>query len=177
MYCKNCGKFMNDDDPFCPSCGTPNKAQAAEQAEELGFEQPQAPQKKFNLNLSKKAKIGIIAAFVFLLLLYLFCYLRRRQLDNRALLTCALLVCVAVPFLLPHMHDRYFFIADVLSVAFAFVCVRLVHVPVCVSFGSLMGYHAYLTGRWFLDKPQSMAWGAAALALVLLLAVTAVLFI
>ena len=44
----------------------------------------------------------------------------------------------------------------------------LAHVPVCVSFASLMGYHAYLTMRWFLDKPQSMAWGAAALLLVIL---------
>ena len=113
------------------------------------------------------AKIGIAAAFAFLLLLFFFCFLRRKHLDDKALLTCSLLICVAVPFLLPHMHDRYFFIADVLSVAFAFVCVRLVHVPVCVSFASLMGYCAYLTGRWFLDKPQSMAWGAAALLIVL----------
>ena len=60
------------------------------------------------------------------------------------------------------------FLADALSVAFVFVWVKLVHVPVFVSFASLMGYCAYLTGRWFLDRPQSMAWGAAALALVIL---------
>ena len=114
------------------------------------------------------AKLGIAAAFAFLLLLYIFCFLRRRRLDDRALLTCSLLIAVAVPFLLPHMHDRYFFLADVLSAAFAFQFVMLVHVPVCVSFASLMGYHAYLTMRWFLDKPQSMAWGAAALLLTIL---------
>ena len=118
-------------------------------------------------NTEQLAKLGIIAAFAFLALLYLFCFLRRRQLDDRALLICSLLVCVAVPFLLPHMHDRYFFVADALSVAFVFVWVKLVHVPVFVSFASLMGYCAYLTGRWFLDKPQSMAWGAVALIAVL----------
>lgn len=118
-------------------------------------------------NTDQLAKAGIIAAFVFLGLLYLFCFLRRRHLDDKALLICSLLVCVAVPFLLPHMHDRYFFIADVLSVAFAFVFVRASHVPVLVSFASLMGYHAYLTGRWFMNKPQSMAWGATALILAL----------
>ena len=84
------------------------------------------------------------------------------------ILALAALIAVAVPFLLPHMHDRYFFLADVLSAAFAFQFVMLVHVPVCVSFASLMGYHAYLTMRWFLDKPQSMAWGAAALLLTIL---------
>lgn len=118
-------------------------------------------------NTEQLAAIGIFAAFAFLALLYLFCFLRRRQLDNKALLICSLLVCVAVPFLLPHMHDRYFFLADALSVAFVFVWVKLVHVPVFVSFASLMGYCAYLTGRWFLNKPQSMAWGAIALIAVL----------
>ncbi len=118
-------------------------------------------------NTEQLAVIGIIAAFAFLALLYLFCFLRRRQLDNQALLICSLLVCVAVPFLLPHMHDRYFFLADALSVAFVFVWVKLIHVPVFVSFASLMGYCAYLTGRWFLNKPQSMAWGAIALIAVL----------
>ncbi len=115
-------------------------------------------------NADRLSRIGIIAAFVFLLLLYLFCFLRRRQLDDRALLVCSLLVCVAVPFLLPHMHDRYFFVADVLSVAFAFVFVKLAHVPVLVSFASLLGYHAYLRMRYLLP----MRYGAAALLIVLL---------
>ena len=118
-------------------------------------------------NTEVLSKVGIAAAFVFLLLLYLFCFLRRKQLDDKALLVCSLLICVAVPFLLPHMHDRYFFIADVLSVAFAFVFVKLAFVPFLVSFASLMGYHAYLTMRWFLDRPQSMVWGATALLIAL----------
>lgn len=114
------------------------------------------------------AKLGILAAFAFLLLLYVYCFVRRRDLNDRALLVSALLISVAVPFFLPHMHDRYFFIADILSMAFAFQFVTLIHVPVCVSFASLMGYHAYLTMRWFLGRPQSLAWGAAALLLVIL---------
>lgn len=126
-------------------------------------------------NTEQLAAIGIIAAFAFLALLYLFCFLRRRQLDNKALLICSLLVCVAVPFLLPHMHDRYFFLADALSVAFVFVWVKLVHVPVFVSFASLMGYCAYLTGRWFLNKPQSMAWGATALLIVIFTLIAALM--
>ncbi len=109
------------------------------------------------------SRIGIIAAFAFLLLLFLFCFLRRAHLDDRALLTCSLLICVAVPFLLPHMHDRYFFISDVLSVAFAFVFVKLTHVPVLISFASLLGYHAYLRMRYLLP----MRYGAIALLIVI----------
>ena len=126
-------------------------------------------------NTDALARLGIAAAFAFLLLLYILCFLRRRNLSDRALLICSLLICVAVPFLLPHMHDRYFFIADALSVAFAFVFVRLAYVPVCVSFASLMGYHAYLTMRWFLGRPQSMAWGACALLAVIVTLAAALL--
>ena len=116
------------------------------------------------------SRIGIIAAFVFLLLVFALCFLERKKLGDRALLTVSLLICLGVPFLLPHMHDRYFFLADVLSLALAVAVPRLFPLPVLVSFGSLMGYHAYLTEprRWFLNKPQSMGWGACALLAVIL---------
>ena len=110
------------------------------------------------------AKLGILAAFLFLIVLFAFCFVLRKQLSRKVLLTCALLITTAVPFLLPHMHDRYFFIADVLSVAFAFVVPSLLHVPVLTSFASLLGYHAYLRMRYLLP----MRWGAAALLIALL---------
>ena len=108
------------------------------------------------------AQIGILAAFGFLLLLYVLCYIRRRRLDPRALLGCAALICVAIPFLLPHMHDRYFFLADVLTLALAVVSPRLALVPAAVSFASLLGYHAYLKMQYLLP----MRYGAIALAAV-----------
>ena len=120
------------------------------------------------------SKIGILAAFLFLLVLFAFCFIQRKRLSRKALLTCALLITTAVPFLLPHMHDRYFFIADVLSVAFAFVVPALLHVPVGVSFASLLGYHAYLRMRYLLP----MRYGAAALLIVILtLIVTLAVFL
>ena len=76
-----------------------------------------------------------------------------------------LLMAVGIPFLLPHMHDRYFFPADVLSVVFAFAC------PICFAaapltqFASLLGYHAYLKMRYLLY----MNHGARALIAVLAL--------
>ena len=111
------------------------------------------------------AGIGIAAAFLFLLLLFLLCFLRRRHLDAQALLACAVLISVAVPFFLPHMHDRYFFLADVLSVALAVTVPYLAIVPVCVSFGSLLGYHAYLRMRYLFP----MRYGTAALLTVIVI--------
>lgn len=115
------------------------------------------------------SKIGIASAFAFLFLLFFLCWAERRRLNDRALLICSLLVCVAAPFLLPHMHDRYFFLADVLSVALAVASPRLVHVPVCVGFASLLGYHAYLRQRYLLP----MRYGAAALLLVIVTLIAA----
>ncbi len=115
------------------------------------------------VNTALLTELGIVAAFLFLFLLFLHCWLRRDTLDNRALLICCLLTVIAVPYLLPHMHDRYFFIADVLSLALAFVIPALGYCPILVSFASLLGYHAYLKMQFLLP----MSWGAAALLLVI----------
>ena len=119
------------------------------------------------------ARLGILAAFVFLGAVFVYCFVRRKELGNKALLVCALLICLGVPFLLPHMHDRYFFLADVLSVAVALVLPWLLHVPVCVSFASLLGYHAYLVLRYLLP----MRYGSVALILALLSLAFALVFL
>ncbi len=105
--------------------------------------------------------IGIAAAFGFLVLLFVLCWIARRRLDRTALMLCAALISVAVPFLLPHMHDRYFFLFDILSVCAAFVMPKLLPLPFLASFASLLGYHAYLKRRYLLP----MRYGAYALLL------------
>ena len=109
------------------------------------------------------SELGIVLAFLFLFLLYLHCWLRRRELDNRELLICSLLIAVAVPWFLPHMHDRYFFIADALSVAVAFAVAPLCFVPVLCSFASGICYYAYLKMRFLLP----LSYGGISLLLVL----------
>lgn len=54
------------------------------------------------------------------------------------------------------MHDRYFFLADALSVIWAAGTYRRAPVPVCVQIASFGGYHAYLVLRYAFP----MAWGA-----------------
>ena len=108
--------------------------------------------------------LGIVIAFLILFLIYLLCWIERMQLDRTRLLLCAVLICVVVPFFLPHMHDRYFFMADVLTAALAVVLPRLSILPVCVSFASLLGYHAYLKRAFLLP----MRYGSAVLLVVIL---------
>lgn len=56
MYCSKCGTYMNDDDKFCPNCGTGADGQAPA-AVVSGPKPVRAPRKK----LSNKALIGILA--------------------------------------------------------------------------------------------------------------------
>ena len=117
------------------------------------------------------AKLGIGAATLVIVLLAVWFWLHRGDCSDRALVLAAALLAVAIPFFLPHMHDRYFFAADALTLALAAAWPQLVAPAVLCEFASLLGYHAYLRMRYLLP----MADGALALiaALVILAAVLA----
>ena len=104
-------------------------------------------------------------------LLAVWFWLHRDDCSDRALVLAAALLAVAIPFFLPHMHDRYFFAADALTLALAAAWPQLVLPAVLCEFASLLGYHAYLRMRYLLP----MADGALALiaALVILTVVLA----
>lgn len=108
-------------------------------------------------------KLGILAAALVIVLLAILVWRRRDSCSNRALLLSAALLAVAIPFFLPHMHERYFFAADILTLALALVDLRLTPLPLLCEFASLLGYHAYLKMRYLL----LMSWGAWALIAVL----------
>ena len=110
------------------------------------------------------AKLGVFAAFAFLLVLLALCLIFRRRLNDRLILTAALLMAVGIPFLLPHMHDRYFFAADALSLILVFGLPILSPVAALTQFASLLGYYAYLVKRFLLYMDH----GARALILVLI---------
>ena len=116
-------------------------------------------------------RVGIVLAFFFCSGLYVWLTMHLKRLNDRALFGACVLFAVGVPFLLPHMHDRYFFLADTLTLVLAVAWPRMAAVPLAVSFGSLLGYHAYLKMRYLMP----MRYGAAAmlLALVLVLVHTA----
>ncbi len=117
-------------------------------------------------NEAPASKLAIISAFVFMLLILLICYVNRSRLSSRAMLAAAVLLAVGIPFLLPHMHDRYFFAGDILTVVMAFACWKYAAVAPLCQFASLLGYHAYLKMRYLLP----MRYGSWALILVLILA-------
>jgi Gpi18-like mannosyltransferase len=52
-----------------------------------------------------------------------------------------------LPYLLPRMHERYFYLADILSVLYAFCRPRHWWVPLIVVFASLASYMPFLSGQ------------------------------
>ena len=115
-------------------------------------------------NPDAAATIGIIAAFAFMFIVLAICFAKRKALGDRHIILIAALLSLGIPFLLPHMHDRYFFLADVMTVVLAFVYFPWgISLAALTQFASILGYHAYLRLRWLL----TMNYGAIALILVL----------
>ena len=91
------------------------------------------------------SRIAICAAALYLVNLMALAWIKRRKLNDRAVLCLALLMAIGIPFLLPHMHDRYFYPADALSLALAFGMPGLLLTAPLVDFASFLGYYAYLS--------------------------------
>ena len=80
------------------------------------------------------------------------------------------LLVICIPFLLPHMHERYFFLADVLSIVYAAIHPRRAYAPAIVLLCSLNGYCAYLFSArifdWVVPTLLMLALCASAAALL-----------
>jgi hypothetical protein len=120
------------------------------------------------VNVEFWSNMGVVLAFTFMFAVLLWLFIKRKELNREIVLAAALLLSLGIPFILPHMHDRYFFVADVLSLAFAMVFPKLFPVPLLVQFGSLLGYHAYLKLRYLMPMRNGAV--ALMLALVILIA-------
>lgn len=92
----------------------------------------------------------------------------RVRLDAALVLRLSLLSLLLCPFFLPKMHDRYFFAADVLSIAYGFYFPRQWYVPVLISAASFMAYLPFLLGHPVLPlRLLSLSMGAAVLVVTL----------
>ncbi len=110
-----------------------------------------------NRHYDMMVPLGIGVAAIALLLLGWRVWRSRVELTPERLLQLALTIVFLVPFLLPKMHERYFFMADVLSVVFAFYVPRFYWVPVLIQVSSLLTYTDFLLGdRWVSFKVLSL---------------------
>ena len=120
------------------------------------------------------ATMGIAAAGVYTVSLLALAWVQRKRLSERSILVLSLLFAIGIPFLLPYMHDRYFYAADVLSLILAFAIPSVFLTAPLVEFASFLGYFAYLS-RYLSPKGAHyllyMYYGSYALLAALVLAV------
>ncbi|MBU6232118.1 MAG: DUF2029 domain-containing protein [Patescibacteria group bacterium] len=89
---------------------------------------------------------------------------------QRRMIFLGLLSVLAVPFFLPHMHDRYFYLADVISVAYAVFEPKRWYIAAIIVISSSFAYMPFLSGqvplfsRLYVDLAY---FGAALLVLIL----------
>lgn len=90
------------------------------------------------------APFGLCFAAAVTLMLILACAHSKAHTTPRLLIQEAMVFASLIPFLLPHMHERYLFLADIISVLYAFVFPRRLWVPLCVVGASFTGYSSFL---------------------------------
>lgn len=99
------------------------------------------------------AHIGIAVAAGIIVAFLAWSVWKRPPVTPTTLLAVATASAVIVPFLLPAMHDRYFYTAEILTVVLAFYLpLRFVLIPILVQLAAIGVYHSSLTG----DQGQGM---------------------
>lgn len=71
----------------------------------------------------------------------------KKKLSEKGIVNLGLWCILIAVFFLPHMHDRYMFSADVLSIIYFMLNQEKWYVPLAINFASLYCYSAYLFGN------------------------------
>lgn len=89
---------------------------------------------------------GIIVTFAIVVASVVFLSKNIKKLTPEKIFTIALFYSLIVPFFLPKMHERYFFMADILSIIYAFYFPKKYYLAILVSLVSLFSYMPFLNG-------------------------------
>ena len=115
------------------------------------------------------SRAGILAAFVLTLALLGMGLWLGRRMDHAVVMAAAVVLAIGVPFFLPHMHERYFFLADVITLCWACANWRRTPAAVLAVGASLASYMVYLRLKFNFVLPLFGTWyvmGLEALAML-----------
>lgn len=109
------------------------------------------------------ACIGVLFAIVF------FRYLKQ---TNVNLIAVAAFLVGTTVFFLPHMHERYFYLLDILAVVYAITRGKNYFLIPLMQIASGIAYYHYISGRYFIDP-----WGEDSVHIAALIIVAVLSFI
>jgi hypothetical protein len=79
------------------------------------------------------------------LMLLMYCFARKQYtFTPQLMLRMGMLLTMTVVFFLPHMHERYAILVDVMAIAYAFIDPERFYIPVLTILCSFAGYTIYL---------------------------------
>ncbi len=100
------------------------------------------------------AGAGVLFALLVFGIAIVSLYHYKIEVTNENFIYVATLFSLICPFVLPHMHERYFFFADVMVILYVLVFRRKYMLAVLMSFSSVLAYTHFLMGGYifkFLD--------------------------
>lgn len=101
--------------------------------------------------------LGLLITAFLVVVFAAWLYRIRTQVNPNFIIRIAMISALAVPYFLPKMHERYFFVADLLSVIFAFYFPRYFFLPIVIIASSLLSYAPFMLGELFVSlKVQSL---------------------
>lgn len=92
------------------------------------------------------SRVGVLfsaaAVFAFAFLVYK----KKGEINSDHAIKISFILLSAVPFLLPRMHERYFFPADIFSIVYAYYFPRYFFIPIGMQIISFFSYGSFLFG-------------------------------
>jgi len=109
---------------------------------------------------------ALYACIVLVLIVVIYWLLHYKEITPDMMLDFALFCAIFLPFVMPKMHERYFFLADAFSVLYAVRHSRRRYLPLLVVGASLTSYASYLMRQVPVDQRVSAVMMLAALLVV-----------
>lgn len=119
-----------------------------------------------NFNFDYFQSVGIMLAGIAALMLIYICLKYKENINDDLLLEMFYISALLIPLLLPRMHERYFYIADILSVIVFFYNRKKWYIPAITVFASINAYFAFLAGSVTVDQ------SVVALALLVIIGIS-----
>lgn len=109
---------------------------------------------------------ALYACIALVLVAVIYWLIHYKEITPQMMLDFAVFCAIFLPFVMPKMHERYFFLADVLSVLYAARHSRRRFLPILVSGASLTSYASYLMRQVPIDQRVSAMMMLAGLVIV-----------
>ena len=94
----------------------------------------------------------LYACIILVFIAVVYWILHLKEITPDMTLKFALFFAIFLPFVMPKMHDRYFYIADILSILYAFKYSQRKYIPFLVIGASFMSYMVFLTRQRPMDE-------------------------